>query len=368
LQGMLDELQGLPLPEGSATLPLQKEKADFQTFSADEITFAFDTVFIVRKHAPNVDLEALRAYLNSIGDSLVIGESDEAFKVHVHTNTPGDALNKAQAYGTLELAKIENMRTQQEELAAGKRVSSVDDLEEDAAHATGTPDTVRKVLAPEKKYGVVAVAAGEGFATVFQDLGVDGMIRGGQTMNPAMEDILRQIDATPAEIVFVLPNNKNIIMAAQQCVSLAEGKQVIVLPSRTVPQGISAMLALDTERDVQENVKAMTQAMEGVSTAEVTYAARNSDFGGTAIRQGDYMALLNGQLFDTERGQDKLLKKLARNDVFQKAEFINIYYGDTIRPSEAEKTLKLFTESCPKAEITLLSGGQPVYYYMISAE
>ena len=205
-------------------------------------------------------------------------------------------------------------------------------------------------------------------AAVFRDLGVDNIISGGQTMNPATEDILRQINATPAEIVFVLPNNKNIIMAAQQCVGLAEGKQVVVLQSKTVPQGISAMLLLDSSAELEDNVQAMNDAMAAVSTAEVTYAARDSDFGGFQIKHGDHMALLNGQLFDTHKNQDRLLKKLAKDDIFQNAEFINIYYGADVTEAEAEKTAKLFRDGCPKAEINLLSGGQPVYYYLVSAE
>ena len=367
LQGMLDELQGLPLPEGSAApQPKHQEKADFAALGDEDITFTYDTVFIVRKAKENVNLEPYRAYLNSIGDSLVIGESDEEFKVHVHTDTPGAALTEAAKYGILELCKIENMRTQAEDLAAGKHVQSTDDLEEVEAQLESQEEAV--VAAPEKKYGMVAVAAGEGLAAVFQDLGVDRIISGGQTMNPSTEDILRQINATPAEIVFVLPNNKNIIMAAEQCVGLAEGKQVVVIPSKTVPQGISTLLVMDPDADVDTNVQAMTEAMSGVSTAEVTYAARDSDFGGFAIKHGDYMALLNGQLFDTQKNQEKLLKKLCKEDTFQNAEFINIYYGEDVKQAEAEKTLKLFTAACPKAEITLLSGGQPVYYYMISAE
>ena len=205
-------------------------------------------------------------------------------------------------------------------------------------------------------------------ASVFRDLGCDGVISGGQTMNPATEDILKQINATPAEIVFVFPNNKNIIMAAEQCVGLAEGKQVVVIPSKTVPQGISALLLLDAEGELEDNVQTMTEVMAAVSTAEVTYAARNSNFGGFDIKQGDYMALLNGQLFDTHKNQDKLLKALAREETFQNAEFINIYYGEDVKESDAEKTRKLFADACPQAEINLLSGGQPVYYYMISAE
>ncbi|MCI9402157.1 MAG: DAK2 domain-containing protein [Oscillospiraceae bacterium] len=368
LQGMLDEMRGLPMPEGANAPEPKKTGADFASLGDEDITFTYDTVFIVRKDDPNVNLEPYRAYLNSIGDSLVIGESDEEFKVHVHTDTPGAALTEGQKYGTLELAKIENMRTQAEDLAAGKHVQSTDDLDAIEAELEAGEAQEPIIAAPEKKYGVVAVCAGEGLAAVFKDLGVDNVISGGQTMNPATEDILRQINATPAEIVLVLPNNKNIIMAAEQCVGLAEGKQVVVVPSKTIPQGISTLLVMDPDADVETNVAAMTEAMSAVSTAEVTYAARDSDFGGFKIKHGDHMALLNGQLFDTQKNQDKLLKKLAKEDTFQNAEFINIYYGEDVKESDAEKTLKIFSEACPKAEITLLSGGQPVYYYMISAE
>jgi len=366
LQGMLDELKGEPMPEGAAVA--ESKSVDYAAIAAEEITFTFDTVFIVRRTPGAKPLEAFRAYLSSIGDSLVIGESDEAFKVHVHTDIPGAALTEAAKYGTLELAKIENMRTQAEDLAAGKHVQSTDDLDQVEAELEAGETGERRIAAPEKKYGVVAVCAGEGMAAVFRDLGVDNIISGGQTMNPATEDILRQIDATPAEVVFVLPNNKNIIMAAQQCIPLAEGKKVVVIPSRTVPQGISALLVMDPDADEAANEAAMTEAMAAVSTAEVTYAARDSDFGGFAIKHGDYMALMDGQLFDTSRNQDRLLKKLAKEEKFQSAEFINIYYGADVKSAEAEKTLKLFRDHCPKAEVTLLEGGQPVYYYMISAE
>ena len=365
LQGMLDELRGLPMPETEDEGAV-KEKADFAALSEEEITFAFDTVFIVRKTNRHVDLTPYQAYLNSIGDSLVIGEDDDAFKVHVHTNTPGDALNEAQKYGVLELAKIENMRTQAEDLAAGKHVQSTDDL--DAVEAELEQGCAPAKAAPEKKYGVVAVCAGEGLAAVFADLGADGIISGGQTMNPSTDDIMREIDKTPAEIVFVLPNNGNIIMAAQQCVPLAEGKQVVVLPTKTVPQGISAMLVMDPEADVETNVAAMTEAFGHVRTSEVTYAARDSDFDGFAIKRGDYLALAEHQLFGTDRNIEKLLSRLAESDAVKDAEFITIFYGEDVKEKEAQKALKVFTSACPGAEITLLSGGQPVYYYMISAE
>ena len=368
LQGMLDSLRGEPMPQVEEE-SAPADKADFVAMAAEDITFAFDTVFIVRKHTEEVDLEPFRTYLNSIGDSLVIGEDDTAFKVHVHTNTPGAALTESQKYGTLELAKIENMRTQADDLAAGKHVQSTDDLEAVEAELEAGADGGAPVkAAPEKKYGFVAVCAGQGLEAVFRDLGVDGVISGGQTMNPSTEDILREVDKTPAEIVYVLPNNKNIIMAAEQCVRLCEDKRVVVLPSKTVPQGISAMLAVDLDAQEEDNTQAMTEALQNVHTAEVTYAARDSDFGGFTIKQGDDLALEEHQLFGTDQDLDTLLTRLAQAPEHQDAGFITIFYGEDVTEEQAQKAADIFTEACPSAEINLLPGGQPVYYYMISAE
>ena len=365
LEGMLAAVKGEPLPEvtedGSA-----QEKADFAALGEEEITFTFDTVFIVRK-TTNKPLEGLRAYLSSIGDSLVIGEDDDAFKVHVHTDTPGSALNEAQKYGTLELAKIENMRTQAEDLAAGRQAQSTDDLDaverelEEGAAPAGP-------AAPEKRYGFLSVCAGDGIAAVFRDLGVDGIISGGQTMNPSTESILNEINRTPAEVVFVLPNNKNIIMAAQQCVGLAEGKEVIVVPTATIPQGITAMMNVDLEAEPQEILEAMTASMESVATAQITYAARDSDFDGFAIQEGDYLALLGGKLFGTERNIAALLRQLAGEAAARSAEFVTIFYGEDVSEEDAAATEAIFSELCPEAELSVLPGGQPVYYYIISIE
>ena len=367
LQGMLDEVRGLPMPEDAgAEGSAPNDKADFEAVSVEDITFAFDTVFIVRKFKENADLEPFRAYLNSIGDSLVIGEDDEAFKVHVHTNTPGSALNEAQKYGVLELAKIENMRTQAEDLAAGKHVQSTDDLE--AVEEELEKSTAPVHAAPEKKFGYVAVCAGAGLEAVFQDLGVDGLVGGGQTMNPSTQDILKAIDATPAEIVYVLPNNKNIIMAAEQTIPLCEDKKVVVLPTKTVPQGISAMLCADPDASEEDNTAAMAEGFANVRTSEVTYAARDSDFDGFAIHQGDYLALEEHQLFGTDQDLSAILDRLARSDAHQNAEFISIFYGEDVTEEQAQEAEKIFAAACPSAEITLLAGGQPVYYFMISAE
>ena len=369
LQGMLDQLQGKPMPELSEEEP-EEEKADFGALSAEEITFAFDTVFIVRKPSPHVNLEPFRTYLNGIGDSLVIGEDDEAFKVHVHTNIPGAALTEAQKYGTLELAKIENMRTQAEDLAAGRHVQSTDDLEavEEELENQGCAPAQPVKAAPEKEYGYVAVCAGAGLEAVFRDLGVDGIISGGQTMNPSTEDILREIDRTPAHVVYVLPNNNNIIMAAEQCVRLCEDKTVVVLPTKTVPQGIAAMLAVDPDAGREELTQIMTEAAQRVRTAEITYAARDSDFDGFAIKEGDYLALMEHQLFGTDRDLDALLDRLARSEDIQSAEFLSIFYGEDVTEEQAQEAAQKFTDACPNAEVNLLPGGQPVYYYMISAE
>ena len=362
LEGMLAALRGEPLPELTEEEP-QQEKADFDVFSTEEITFAFDTVFIVRKTVEK-SLNPLREYLNSIGDSLVIGEDDEAFKVHVHTNIPGDALKEAQKYGTLELAKIENMRTQHDDLAAGKHVQSVDDLDkvEEDLEAADTASAE-----PEKPYGFLAVCAGEGIAAVFRDLGVDGVIFGGQTMNPSTESILKEIQRTPAETVFVLPNNKNIIMAAQQCVGLTE-KKVVVVPTATIPQGITAMMNVNLEAEADEILAAMTESAQGVTTAQITYAARNSDFDGFQINEGDYLALINGKLFGTDKDIAILLQRLADETRSRDAEFITVFYGEDVSEEEAERTEALFAGVCPDAELSLLSGGQPVYYYIISIE
>ena len=361
LGGMLSALRGEERPE--LTEENAQEKADFAMLNEEDITFTFDTVFIVRKTSDK-PLDGLRAYLGSIGDSLVIGEDDESFKVHVHTDTPGDALNAAQKYGTLELAKIENMRTQAADLAAGKKAQSTDDL--DAIEEELENDACA-VAAPEKRYGFLAVCAGDGLADVFCDLGVDRIVSGGQTMNPSTDDILREVNRTPSEVVFVLPNNKNIIMAAQQCVGLSE-KEVIVVPTATVPQGISAMLAVDLDAQEEANTQAMTEALQNVHTAEVTYAARDSDFGGFTIKQGDYLALEEHQLFGTDQDLDTLLTRLAQAPEHQDAGFITIFYGEDVTEEQAQKAADIFTEACPSAEINLLPGGQPVYYYMISAE
>ena len=367
LEGMLAEMRGEPMPELEET-KTQEVKVDYGAIAAEEITFTFDTVYIIRKNQPDVDLEPLRTYLNSIGDSLVIGEDDEAFKVHVHTDVPGNALTESQKYGTLELAKIENMRTQADDMAAGRQTQSVDDLDDSVAPSAPAGETGHVVAAPEKKYGFLAVCAGEGLATIFKDLGVDEVVSGGQTMNPSTESILEGVDKIPAETVFVLPNNGNIIMAAQQCDALTD-KNVIVIPTKTVPQGITAMMNVDFEApDAQSIVDAMTESIPTVATAQITYAARNSDFDGFDIKEGDYLALEEGKLFGTDNSLNVLLEKLAEDAKSRESSFISLYFGEDVTEEAAQQAAEVFQNICPDAEIVVLSGGQPVYYYIISME
>ena len=365
LGGMLSALRGEQRPE--LTAEDTQEKADFAMLSEEDITFTFDTVFIVRKSGRSI--EPFRRFLDGIGDSLVIGEDDEAFKVHVHTDIPGEALTEAQKYGTLELAKIENMRTQAQQLAAGVKAQTTDDLEaveqelEAAEHEESSEEAE-----PEKNYGFLAVCAGDGLAGVFTDLGADGVISGGQTMNPSTESILKEIKKVRAHTVFVLPNNKNIIMAAQQCESLTD-KKVVVIPTASIPQGVSAMMAVDPDAESAEAIEqAMTAAAQCVSTAQITYAARNSDFDGFDIHEGDYLALLDGKLLGTDREVANLLEHLSEEASSREAEFVTVFYGEDVSEEDAKKAGEIFSRRCPDAEVSLIRGGQPVYYYIISIE
>lgn len=364
LGGMLSALRGEERPE--LTEENAQEKADFAMLNEEDITFTFDTVFIVRKSGRSI--EPFRRFLDGIGDSLVIGEDDEAFKVHVHTDIPGEALTEAQKYGTLELAKIENMRTQAQQLAAGGKAQSTDDLEAIEQELEAAEHENAGEAEPEKDFGFLAVCAGKGLANVFTDLGADGVISGGQTMNPSTESILKEIKKVPAHTVFVLPNNKNIIMAAQQCIGLTE-KTVVVIPTASIPQGVSAMMAVDPDMiDADAIAKAMTDAAQCVSTAQITYAARNSDFDGFDIHEGDYLALLDGKLLGTDRDVSALLDGLSDEAASREAEFITVFYGEDVNEEDAHKACDAFTRKCPDAEVNLICGGQPVYYYIISIE
>ena len=349
LEAMMSSLQGndVIVPEGMDTGDV-KESANFDDFDTDDITFAYCTEFIIQRENNN-DPEKLREFLSSLGDSLVLVDDEEIIKVHVHTNDPGKALHEAIEYGSFVTVKIENMRLQHTE-----KIMSEQEL-------------APKIAEPEKPLGVVSVCAGEGLADVFLNLGVDQIISGGQTMNPSTQDILEAVNKVPAETVFVLPNNKNIIMAAEQVDALTP-KKVIVIPSKTVPQGVTAMLSFNPEGAEEENSEAMTESLATVDTMQITYAARNSDFDGYDIHEGDYLALYGSALFGTDRDIRVLLKALAEKVRDEGKEYVTIYYGADVKEKHAQKAADIFAEICPDADVNLLSGGQPVYYYLISAE
>ncbi len=323
-------------------------QADFSSFDTEDITFTYCTEFIVSRENDN-DPDALRSFLSELGDSLVLVDDDEIIKVHVHTNDPGKALQEALRYGSFVTVKIENMRLQHTEKVMSEQ------------------EIAPQIAEPEKEFGVVSVCAGAGIADVFQNLGVDGIISGGQTMNPSTQDILEAVNKVPASTVYVLPNNKNIIMAAQQVDALTP-KHVVVIPSKTIPQGITAMLSFNPDGTEDENTTAMEEALSTVDTMQITYAARNSDFDGYLIHEGDYLAMCGSGLFGTSRDIKVLLKSLAEKVREDGKEYITIYYGADISERHAQKAADLFASICPDADVNLINGGQPVYYYLISAE
>ena len=349
LEAMLSSLQGEDVvAETAADGTAVKEAADFSDFNTEDITFTYCTEFIIDRENDK-DPEALRAFLSELGDSLVLVDDDEIIKVHVHTNDPGKALSEAVTYGSFVTVKIENMRLQHTEKVMTEN------------------EKAPKIAEPEKPLGVVSVCAGAGLADVFLNLGVDQIISGGQTMNPSTQDILEAVNKVPAETVFVLPNNKNIIMAAEQVDALTP-KHVVVIPSKTVPQGVTAMLGFNPEGSVEENTETLTEALGMVDTMQITYAARNSDFDGYDIHEGDYLALYGSQLFGTSRDIKVLLKSLAEKVRDEGKEYVTIYYGEDVKEKHAQKAADIFADICPNADVNLLSGGQPVYYYLISAE
>lgn len=338
------------------------EPVTIETFASvvgefdDEITFTYCTEYIVKKHENAEDSLKLRAYLETIGDCVVVVEDDEIIKVHVHTNNPGLAIEKALEFGSMTLPKVENMRYQHE---AKQKESKVTVSSADKAYVS---------VAPEKQFGFVAVAAGDGVEELFKDAGADCIVKGGQTMNPSTQDILAAVQSCPAEIVFVLPNNKNIIMAAEQCVKLADRK-VCVLQTRTIPQGLSALLAFDPDADFNANRSGMTKAFERVQTGQITYAARDSEFDGHQIKEGEMLALENGKLSFIETDLNKAAYKLTKRLVDSDSEFITIIYGEDVSDGDAEALRQRVEDKFgSRIDVNLISGGQPVYYYIISVE
>ena len=331
----------------------------------EDIKNGYCTQFLVNKN-PDASAEKLRAFAESNGDSVVCIEDDEVINLHVHTADPGKILTEAIKYGYLTNFKIENMHEQF--LARQKQAKSLEKQAKAEASAAPAQQFTYAAADPEQPFGFVAVAAGEGLKDVFTDLGVTAVVSGGQTMNPSTEDIVAAVQSVPAETGFVLPNNKNIIMAAEQAQKIAD-RRVVVLPTRTVPQGITAMLNFDPDATVDANTINMMQAAEKIGTGLVTYAARDSEFDGKKIRKGEYMALENGKIVATGTDLTKITYRLARSMKKKDTQFITVISGCDVSAEDAEKTTAMVQAKCGSdVEVTHLVGGQPVYYYMISVE
>ncbi|MDP4152148.1 MAG: DAK2 domain-containing protein [Bacillota bacterium] len=334
------------------------DRADFASFNGEDINFAYCTEYIVNKvynprfHEP----QKLRSYLESIGDSVVVADDDGIIKVHVHTNNPGKALEEGLKYGFLSNMKVENMK---EQLA---REAQKEESQKE------TDDGVRRIAQPDKKYGFVAVSAGEGFTDLFHDLGVDGVANGFQTMNPSTEDILKEIDKTPAEVVYVLPNNKNIILTAQMAAPLSE-KEVIVIPTTTIPEGIAALLAFDETADVNDNTNNMQAAIKNVKTGEITYAVRDSSFDGQEIKQGQYMGLSGKKMHAIGMDLTKVTDELVAAMLDNNSSILTLFSGKEVESEKAQELADYMTKKYgDRVDVSLVEGGQPVYYYIVSVE
>lgn len=367
LEGMMSVFSGKGIIESQNAAEAAAETEQINVSAAGsfetEITFTYCTEFIVNRNSECVkEPKELRAYLESIGDCVVVVDDDEIIKVHVHTDHPGNAIENGLTFGQLVHLKIENMRDQHER--------AKHDAESSKQQPTTNADLTEKIEPVEmtKPVGFVSVCAGEGIAELFKDLGVDTIVSGGQTMNPSTDDILKAVESTPAETVFVLPNNKNIIMAAEQTVPISTRK-VFVLHTRTIPQGVTAMLNFDESADSETNAIEMMKAAEKIATGQITFAARDSDFDGHKIKKGELLALANGKVSFTDSVLDKAAVRLVRQLMNKNSEFITVMYGEDVTDEQAEVLEALLNEKFgSKAEITFIKGGQPIYYLIISVE
>ena len=352
LDGMLQAMRGVVI-EKAASISGESGKADFTQYTAEDITFAYCTEFMIERSKTIKEVNRLRDFLDNRGDSIVVVDDDAIIKVHVHTNEPGTVLTEALTYGSLLSIKIENMHEQHSEAAA--------------SHGTGSAANEPTAMEEMKEFAVVAVCAGKGLEEIFQNLGVDRIITGGQTMNPSTEDILEKIVSAPSDTVFVLPNNKNIIMAAEQCVPLTE-KRVIVIPTKSIPQGVTAMLTFDVAEDVDEMEEVMRESIKAVHTALITKAARNSVYDDTKIKKNSHIALIDDTLTASGNDFNSVISEVSLTLSGFSPDYITIFTGEDANEKETEAVSGFIRSDSPNAEISIIPGGQPVYRYIISAE
>lgn len=369
-QGLMEVLQGaydaylgkeivFTIDDATKTAASSTRKLNTEPQVEADIKFGYCTEFIILLDGKifNVKMEDdFKAYLESLGDSIVVVADDDVVKVHVHTNDPGLAIQRALKYGQLSNLKIDNMRLEHHE----KVIKMNEKAEAEAA--------TKATEAPKKPVGFVSVAAGDGLADIFRNLGVDYLIEGGQTMNPSTEDMLNAIDAINAETIYILPNNKNIIMAANQAAELTEDKHVVVVPTKTVPQGISALIGFIPDASEEDNIASMTDAIANVSTGQVTYAVRDTVIEGKEIHEGDYMGIGDKGILANGTDITKVIMDTIGEMTSDDTEIISIYYGSDVDEADAEKISATVSKEYPKCDVDLQPGGQPVYYYIISAE
>ena len=361
LKGALDGVLGKGIPFDAVVAQTSQKAAPVGAARDDidtaDIKFGYCTEFIINvEHAYDDDEELkFKAFLESIGDSIVVVSDDDVVKVHVHTNNPGLAIERALTYGSLSRMKIDNMREEHNERL---------EMAASAAPAQEAP----KAEEPRKEYGFIAVSVGEGLSEIFKGIGVDYMIEGGQTMNPSTEDMINAIDKVNADVIYIFPNNKNIILAAEQAKYLVEDKQIIVVPSKTIPQGIAAMISFSPEAGPEENLENMVEEMGRVHTGQITYAVRNTNIDGMEIREGDIMGIGDSGMLAVEQDVATAVMKTLERMVDEDSELISVYFGADVEEADAESLLEQIEEAYPDCEVELNNGGQPVYYYLLSVE
>lgn len=356
LKGCLDAMEGIESDFESLKVTETKSEPAQNFMSTEDIEFAYCTEFIIE--GPNMDGAALQAIIEKMGDSLVFVQDDDLIKVHVHTNNPGIALEEALKHGSLKKVKIENMKDQHSTIIEGAHSET---------NTATTTEVDKEDIPYEEDYGFIGVAMGEGFVSIFKDLGIHGNIAGGQTMNPSTEDFLKEIEQCPSQHIFLFPNNSNIIMAANQAKELSD-KDVYVIPTKTIPQCITAMLSFDRDQTPEENFEAMTASLATVKTIQITYSVRNTTFNDLEIEKDDYLAVSDGEIKGVGKAIDEVILEAIKNTIDDESSILSVYYGADVNEVDAAAVVAMIGEHYPDLEIDMYSGGQPIYYYVFSIE